>query len=163
MLSGLMLAMVVVLPPHFGATKKYNLPSVGVSIELHEAFQLQEQHPATATAPASALFSNGLEILSMAGEPAPLDKDHPDSGVAKIFSAAQRRVPGQLVSSQVAKFPPRGLEMEVFTFQNLDGRVVAYYLPGKKRSLLITMQAPPKEFFRLSFRLEVGVGTLKVK
>ena len=109
----------------------------------------------------TARFSGGVEVRSVTAAPLPTEGDL-DALKATLMTGAKMTMNGATRNGRSGPFPPARPSAGSST-PPAEIRSLLYYVPGKDRYVLISLVAPSAQFNRRSDKLELSMGTLKLK
>ncbi len=109
---------------------------------------------------ASAHFSNGVEIRSVAATPPPVSTDL-DTLKQQLASASGLTTKGDVRVSRVGSISNG--PTAYWELASADDRTLLYYVPGKDRYVVISLTASPGTFDRKSNQLVLSLSTLKLQ
>jgi hypothetical protein len=111
--------------------------------------------------PDALLFSSGVQIHSIAGEPPPIDEGKLDALLSTILSAAKLEPLEKRISARVGSIPAGPVARYVLA--GGGQRSLYYYLPLQGRFLLISLSAAEAGFGAQESQLDLSLSSLKIE
>lgn len=139
-----------------GCSSGYQSSALQLKYEPAPGFSLEGEDPGP---PARARFTHGLQILSLAGPPKPLDEGHLTALLGDLRNAASLGDLGELRNSRVGTIGAGPVAR--FETRHAGEESLLYVVPRKQRTLLVLLTADASEYSTRANRIEQSLSTFQ--
>lgn len=139
-------------------SRTYESKLLALSYEPPKGFEFVEERPGPAP---RAVFSNGLELVSVAGSLPEIEEGSLPEVLRLALTALGENPAADALSSRTGDV--RGMPVARYSLRARQARVLLYVIPHGERFLVVRLEAGEAAYPKLEQRVDLSLASLRFK